>query len=101
MSYFPFKGIVLERPYPTTGLSTKLWMETVPVRGVPLGNLYLTQNGILIEALFRTSGSYSGDEYPHVVLWAGSYYLEDGHHRVVAAALSRQQSVYARVFISA
>lgn len=100
VNYFPFKGIVKDRPYPGTGLSTALWPLKTNVLIVPFDNLYLTQDGVFIEALFRTSGSYSGDDTPHVILWHGNYYLEDGHHRAVAAALAGHKSIYARVYIS-
>lgn len=100
VNYFPFKGIVKDRPYPDTGLSTALWPLKTHVLIVPFDNLYLTQDGVFIEALFRTSGSYSGDDTPHVILWRGNYWLEDGHHRVVSAALAGHKSIYARVFIS-
>jgi len=89
-----------ERPYPPTGLSTLLWPMNSTVMHVPLENMILTQDGVFIEPQFRTSGSYSGDDVPHVVLWRGNYYLEDGHHRVIPAALAGHKSIIARVFIS-
>lgn len=97
--FFPFKGILTERPYPPTKLTTDLWPEHSCVLSVPLSNLYLTQEGVLIQALFR-SGSYSGDDTPHVVLWKGNYYLEDGHHRVTTAALAGHKTIIARVYVS-
>jgi hypothetical protein len=99
VNYFPFKGIVDERPYPPTNLSTQTWPKHSIVLDVPVKNLFLTQKGVWIEALFR-SGSHSGDDTPHVVLWRGNYYLEDGHHRVVSAALAGHKTIYARVYIS-
>ncbi len=100
MSYFPFKDIVTTRPYPPTGMSTRLWPENSEVMELDIKDLILTQSGVLIRALFRDRGSYSGDDTPHVVFWNGNFYLEDGHHRAVTAALAGHKTIYARVFKS-
>lgn len=96
-----FAGYVTPRPYPVTGLTTKLWIDAVPTRRVRFSDLWLTQDGIKIEVLFTTDDlnhSWSGDKYPHVVLWHGKHYLEDGNHRVVRAALRGYRSANCRVF---
>lgn len=85
---FPFRGIVSERPYPETGLTTARWAKEVGVELVTFGELMLTQTGVVIPALFGVTERIS-DEYPHVVQYQGIRYLEDGHTRVVRAALSR------------
>lgn len=39
-----------------------------------------------------------GDPFPHVVHWNGLFYLEDGHHRVVAAAVRGESQIRARIY---
>lgn len=82
----PFKGIVEERPYPATGLTSALWRREVRPVYVDFADLWLTQKGVRIKPLFGITDRAS-DAFPHVVLWSGEYYLEDGHHRVTRAAL--------------
>ncbi len=83
---FPFAGIVDTRLYPPTGLTTARWRAEVPVEDVEFAGLWLTQRGVNIPALFGMSVR-KNDGYPCVVAWNGIYLLEDGHHRVVRAAL--------------
>ena len=84
MISFPFAGIVEQRPYPPTGLTTARWMAEIPTETVRLTELYLTQNGVKIDALFGARDQHSSiDRYPHVVAWDGKLYLEDGLHRVM------------------
>jgi hypothetical protein len=96
----PFRGFAPDRPYPQTGLSTVLWREVAP-QLVRINNLWMTQSGVLIGALFGVrecpncvagfdceNGKYhSTDAYPHVVAHEGELYLEDGHTRVVREVL--------------
>lgn len=96
-----FAGYISPRPYPVTGLTTRLWIETVPIQLIRFSDLWLTQDGVKIEHLFNTEDlnhSYSGDRFPHVVMWEGKHYLEDGNHRVVRAALRGYRSGNCRVF---
>lgn len=96
-----FAGFVKPRPYPITGLTTQLWMDTVPVESVRFEDLWLTQDYVKIEMLFLTDDinhSYSGDPFPHAVLWEGTLYLEDGHNRITRAALRGYRSGRCRVF---
>lgn len=101
VQYFPFKGIVKERPYPPTGLTTLRWALETRVQIVPLENLFLTQGGVFIEPLFRSQGSHCGDDMPHVVLWRGNFYLEDGHHRRSSRSYGRPQSYLGESLYSA
>lgn len=95
---FPFRGVVCNRPYPPTGLTTARWAAEVPVAEVDLSRVWLTQGGVNIAALFGHTIRES-DEHPHVVVWRGELYLEDGHHRAVRAALrSTVTHMTARVF---
>jgi hypothetical protein len=85
-------------PWGSTGLSTRSWL-LIPVRDVLIGDLVATQDGIYLEPLIRErDSSWCGDPWPHVVAWRGHLYLEDGHHRVIRAALAGRIRVEARVF---
>jgi hypothetical protein len=95
----PFMGILTERPYPPTGLTTARWIENVFSQPVYLRDLWLTQNGVRIGPLFGLTDIHaSADIYPHVVSWRGELYLEDGHHRVVREALAGVRVMAMRVF---
>lgn len=90
---FPFAGIMCPRIYPETGLTTARWQAEVPTRPVAFAELWLTQEGVDILALFgRSSRADVSDEFPHVVQWQGIHLLEDGHCRVVRAALCTDQT---------
>lgn len=93
----PFRG-VRERVWEPTGLSTAAWL-LVPVREIFIGDLFATQDGVYLTPLLtREPGSACGDPFPHVILFRGDLYLEDGHHRVLRAALNGQTTVQARVW---
>lgn len=94
-----FKDIISRdegEPWGSSGMTSATWL-TVPVSEVPISELIATQNGIYFHALREDHEHLHGDPYPHVIKWDGEYYLEDGHHRVVKAALRGAQSVIARV----
>jgi hypothetical protein len=98
----PFRGITDQRPYPPTGLTTARWIAEVPAFPVRFENIVLTQTGVRIAPLFGITDPHSaGDTTPHIVAWQGQFYLEDGHHRVVRAALTAPwRSIPMRVFHS-
>lgn len=74
-------------------------MDEVAVTWVDVTRLWLTQRHLSVEALFSPwTLSYSGDDFPHVVKHGADLYLEDGHHRVVRAALRGDEKILARVF---
>ena len=52
---------------------------------------------LLLEALLEEDSTFYGDLFAHVVHWRGDYYLEDGLHRALRAALQQRQTVHARV----
>jgi hypothetical protein len=79
--------VVAPRPYPPTGLTTARWAAEVPTALVPFADLWLTQEYANILALFGHTDRVS-DAHPHVVRWHGICLLEDGHNRVVRAALT-------------
>jgi hypothetical protein len=86
VTLFPFAGVVTPRPYPPTGLTTARWKSEVPVRTVRFADLWLTQPAVVTLALFGHTDRVS-DSHPHVVRWQGICFLEDGHNRLVRAAL--------------
>lgn len=87
MTAFPFAGIINPRPYPPTGLTTARWAAEVPTELVAFTDLWLTQPHVDVLALFGHTSRIS-DGYPHVVEWQGIRLVEDGHCRVVRAALT-------------
>jgi len=82
-------------PWPACGMTSALWLER-PINDFAIRQLIATQPGVMFEPLINPQPSYSGDPYPHVVIWRGGRYLEDGHHRVIRAALAGQTLVKAR-----
>jgi hypothetical protein len=96
---WPFAGIVTPRPYPPTGLTTARWAAEVQPVEVAFADLWLTQDHLRAPALFGIVDRES-DVYPHVVQWRGQRFLEDGHNRVVRAALTGDTtSLPMRVYI--
>ena len=69
-----FKRVGEGRPYPEHGLSSKAWA-----------------------ALLDEDSTFYGDLFAHVVEWHGEYYLEDGLHRALRAALQQRNVLHARV----
>lgn len=95
----PFRGIVVRLPYPETGLNTDRWMAEVTPARVLFGNLWLTQDHLRIMGVFGVPNwASANDPLPHAVFWQGELYLEDGHHRIVLAALRGETSALMRVF---
>jgi len=100
----PFKRIVSREdgePWGDTGMSSLTWLS-VPPANVVIADLIATQPGVLLHALARDYDEtpIGGDVYPHVILWDGELYLEDGHHRVVRRLLRGKKKVMARVIES-
>lgn len=77
-------------------MTSKKWLD-VPVEVVAISDLIATQDGVYFHALTDDHQHMHGDPYPHAVLWAEEYYLEDGHQRVVKEALRGAHSVSVRV----
>jgi hypothetical protein len=97
----PFKGVVIERPYPPTGLTTARWRAEVETRVVSFAHLTLTQSGVRIGGLFGEAGEHAAaDEFPHAVRWRSQLFLEDGHHRMVRWAMLGWDTARMRVFES-
>lgn len=88
------------RPYPATGMTTERWKAEVQPSWVSLSDLVFTQPDISLICLLRAiqgHPNYAGDDYVHVVLWRGTHYLEDGHHRVARDLLQGRDAIMARV----
>ena len=92
-----FKAVGDGRPYPDHGLTTpKQWAE-VPPRQVRLDELVTTKDTLRLDALLDEDSTFYGDLFAHVVEWQGEYYLEDGLHRALRAALQQRNVLHARV----
>ena len=91
-----FKRVGDGRPYPDHGLSAKEW-AAVPPRQVRLDELVTTKDTMQLSSLLDEDSTFFGDLFAHVVLWKGEYYLEDGLHRALRAALQQRNVLHARV----
>lgn len=84
-------------PWGKTGMNTAKWLN-IPTRQVVIRELIATQPGVLLHALTdQHTTTVGGDPTPHVIEWQGRLYLEDGHHRVVRAAIRGEHTIQARV----
>lgn len=77
-------------------MTSQSWLE-VPTEVVRIRDLVATQDGVYFAPLLQDVEPLFGDPFPHVIRWRGVLYLEDGHHRVVKAALRGAVDVTARV----
>lgn len=94
-----FKDIISRdagEPWPSQGMTSKKWLSVEP-REVQISDLIATQDGIYFRGLHPDTIPVGGDPIPHVIHWQNKFYLEDGHHRVVRAALRGEKVVLARV----
>jgi Arc/MetJ family transcription regulator len=64
---------------------------------VRLDELITTKRELALDRLLAEDSTFYGDLFPHVVLWHGTMYLEDGLHRALRAALQQRNSIHARV----
>jgi Arc/MetJ family transcription regulator len=62
-----------------------------------LAELITTKSTLDLESLLAEDSTFYGDLFAHVVYWRGAYYLEDGLHRAVRAALRGRAILHARV----
>jgi Arc/MetJ family transcription regulator len=92
-----FKGVGTGRPYPEHQLDTPAdWAPLAP-RMILLEELITTRSALDLRALLAEDSTFYGDIFCHVVLWRGEYYLEDGLHRALRAALQGRPAVHGRV----
>ncbi len=91
-----FKRVGDGRPYPDHGLQPRDW-AAVPPRQLRLDSLVTTKDTLQLAALLDEDSTFYGDLFAHVVEWRGDYYLEDGLHRALRAALQQRLVLHARV----
>lgn len=92
-----FKSVGDTRPYPDHGRATvREWAEVAP-RMVRLDELVTTKRMLDLGHLLADDSTFFGDLFAHVVLWQGTFYLEDGLHRALRAALAQRAVLHARV----
>ena len=91
-----FKTVQEGRPYPPHDLSLRDWSQ-VPPRQLRLDELTTTKRVLALDVLLDDECTFYGDLFPHVVAWRGEYYLEDGLHRALRAALQQRSTLHVRV----
>lgn len=91
-----FRRVGDSRPYPDHGYVQKQW-STIAPQQVRLDQLVTTKRTLDLDALLEEDSTFYGDLFPHVVLWQGEMYLEDGLHRALRAALQQRPTMHARV----
>ncbi|GLZ80881.1 antitoxin VapB [Actinorhabdospora filicis] len=91
-----FKGVLDERPYPEHGLTLREW-SAIPPRLVRLDRIITTKSVLALDRLLADDSTFYGDLFAHVVQWNGEWYMEDGLHRAVRAALRQRTAIHARV----
>ncbi|MDR2114677.1 MAG: type II toxin-antitoxin system VapB family antitoxin [Bifidobacteriaceae bacterium] len=92
-----FRAIAEARPYPDHGFTSGSQWSRVPPRQVRLAELITTKSTLDLASLLSEDSTFYGDLFAHVIYWRGDYYLEDGLHRAVRAALRGRSSLHARV----
>ncbi|MEV5570603.1 type II toxin-antitoxin system VapB family antitoxin [Spirillospora sp. NPDC052269] len=91
-----FKAVGDGKPYPEHGLSSRDWAK-LPPRQVRLDQLISTKRELDLQSLLAKDSTFYGDLFPHVVHWRGEFYLEDGLHRALRAALQQRLVLHARI----
>ncbi|MGH8890012.1 MAG: type II toxin-antitoxin system VapB family antitoxin [Acidothermaceae bacterium] len=91
-----FKEVQDGRPYPAHDLSLRDWAK-VPPRQIRLDELVTTKRVLALDVLLDDDSTFYGDLFPHVVMWGGQFYLEDGLHRALRAALHQRTTLHVRV----
>jgi Arc/MetJ family transcription regulator len=81
-----FKRVGDTRPYPDHGMTSKDWAAIRPTR-VRLSTLTTTKRTLDLEIVLADDSTFYGDLFAHVVEYQGEFYLEDGLHRALRAAL--------------
>ena len=93
-----FKRVGDGRPYPEHGLSPADW-AALPPRQIRLDELVTTKDTLQLSALLDEDSTFFGDLFAHVVLWKDEFFLEDGLHRALRAALQQRNVLHARVHV--
>jgi Arc/MetJ family transcription regulator len=93
-----FKRVGSGRPYPPHALQPRDWSR-VPPRQLRIDELVTTKDTLDLATLLDEDSTFFGDLFPHVIRWQGDYYLEDGLHRALRAALQQRAMLHARVHV--
>jgi Arc/MetJ family transcription regulator len=91
-----FKEVRQGRPYPDHGLTARDWAAIAPTT-IRLEQLITTKRELALDRLLADDSTYFGDLFPHVVKYSGNYYLEDGVHRALRAALQQRTTIHVRI----
>ncbi|MFT3833328.1 MAG: type II toxin-antitoxin system VapB family antitoxin [Micropruina sp.] len=91
-----FRRVGEGRPYPEHGYVQRQWAAIAPQQ-IRLDQLVTTKRTLDLEQLLEEDSTFYGDLFAHVIGWQGEYYLEDGLHRALRAALQQRQTMHARV----
>lgn len=86
----------MNRPWEPLGMTTALWAN-VPPQCVRVQDLVPTHGTKY--PLGEHDTSYCGDPFPHVVMWNGCLYINDGHHRVARAIARGATDLLVRVLV--
>ncbi|MDR2252856.1 MAG: type II toxin-antitoxin system VapB family antitoxin [Bifidobacteriaceae bacterium] len=92
-----FRAIADGRPYPEHGFVAPSQWAAIPPRQIRLAELITTKSTLGLANLLAEDSTFYGDLFAHVVHWNSAYYLEDGLHRAVRAALRGRGTLHARV----
>lgn len=82
-------------------MDTQKWMRQ-PIVQLPVSVLEFNHdiNFVwVLDKIRRPAENYSKSDFPLVVLYEGTYWVEDGHHRVAAAILQGQTDISVRLLI--
>jgi len=93
-----FKRVGNGRPYPEPQMHMRDW-SALPPRQVRLDDLVTIKRTLDLDALLAEDSTFYSDIFAHVVQWDGEFYLEDGLHRAVRAALQQRSVLHARVLV--
>ena len=91
-----FLGVLESRPYPLPELSSRDW-ASIPPRQLRLAELITVKAELRLDVLLAEDSTFYGDLFCHVVEWQGDFYLDDGLHRAVQAALHQRSMLHVRL----
>lgn len=83
-------------PWPDPNMTTAKWL-TVAVEVVNYRLLTATQPGVHFDKLRGPVEPWEGDPYPKVIVYLTTWYIEDGHHRIMRDIISGRSHGMARV----
>lgn len=89
----------MERVYEPTGMTTEKWKAIKPSR-IKLSDLKMSQEQVSIDGLLNAASNgptFSGDNYPHIVIHQNIKWVSDGHHRIVVAMIRNRKTILARI----